>query len=71
MLAPLALITVALCLVPEVASAWGPVTHLVHGARILDELTNLPEPLQQLLQQFRWAYLYGCVGADMIQVKRY
>ncbi|MGH7818763.1 MAG: zinc dependent phospholipase C family protein [Candidatus Binatia bacterium] len=71
MLAPSAVITFVLCLVPDVAWAWGPVTHLVHGARILEEGTNLPEALQQLLQGFRWAYLYGCVGADMIQIKRY
>jgi hypothetical protein len=71
MLAALVVVTTALCLVPEVAWAWGPVTHLTHGARVLEELSNLPEALQRLLEASRWAYLYGCVGADMIQVKRY
>lgn len=58
-------------LLPEAAWAWGPVAHLTHGAAILDELSNLPLALQRLLGDCRWEYLYGCIGADIIQVKRY
>lgn len=58
------------CLLPDSALAWGPVTHLAHGARVLADLSNLSEGLQRLLEAHRWAYLYGCVGADMIQAKR-
>ena len=58
------------CLLPDPALAWGPVAHLAHGARVLGDLNNLPDSLQRLLEAQRWAYLYGCVGADMIQAKR-
>lgn len=63
--------TLALWLVPDVAWAWGPVTHLWHGTRVLSDLHNLPAALQQLLIDQHWQYLYGCVAADIIQVKRY
>ncbi|MGH7899352.1 MAG: zinc dependent phospholipase C family protein [Candidatus Binatia bacterium] len=53
------------------AFAWGPVTHLYHGASVLSDLTNLTAPLQRLLDEYRWAYLYGCIAADIVQVKRY
>jgi hypothetical protein len=71
MLGPLLIACLGVCLVPDVAWAWGPVTHLLHGARVLGDLTNLPDPLQQVLLAERWAYLYGCVAADIIQAKRY
>ena len=60
-----------LWLIPEAAWAWGPVTHLWHGTRVLADLHNLPAALQQLLIDERWQYLYGCVAADIVQVKRY
>lgn len=71
MLASMLAVIAALCVLPDVAWAWGPVTHLSHGARVLADLSNVPEALQRLLSQFPWQYLYGCIGADMIQVKRY
>ena len=70
---PLALAGAALFLLglPDSAWAWGPVTHLYHGAEALRELNNLPAALQQLLTEQRWEYLYGCIAADIVQVKRY
>jgi hypothetical protein len=56
---------------PGCAWAWGPVTHLWHGAEVLSDLTNVGRGLQQLLGQCRWAYLYGCVAADIVQAKRF
>lgn len=56
---------------PQVALAWGPLTHLTHGATVLDGLTTLSAALQELLGANRMAYLYGCVGADIVQAKRY
>jgi hypothetical protein len=56
---------------PDSAWAWGPVTHLYHGATVLRELTNLPAALQRLLLEQRWEYLYGTIAADIVQVKRY
>jgi hypothetical protein len=71
MLVSLFIATLLVALFPECASAWGPVTHLSHGAQILDDLHNLPAGIQQLLADQRWQYLYGCVAADIIQAKRY
>jgi len=58
-------------LVPQEAHAWGPVTHLVHGATVLARLSTLPMSLQGILRAFPDAYLYGCVGADIIQAKKF
>jgi hypothetical protein len=58
-------------LLPDVASAWGPITHLAHGSQILAHTTTLRTGLQQLLGQFRQEYLYGCVGADMVFGKKF
>ncbi|HVM97990.1 MAG TPA: zinc dependent phospholipase C family protein [Candidatus Acidoferrales bacterium] len=60
-----------LLLAPREASAWGPITHLAHGAEVLSNLTILGAGLQRLLQRERLAYLYGCVGADITQAKKY
>jgi hypothetical protein len=57
--------------VPAHAWAWGPITHLAHGAEVLENLTILGVSLQQLLRRERLAYLYGCIGADITQAKKY
>lgn len=62
---------VVVFLAPAHAWAWGPITHLVHGAETLENLTILGLSLQRLLQHHRLAYLYGCVGADITQAKKY
>jgi hypothetical protein len=56
---------------PAQAWAWGPITHLAHGSAILENLTILGVTLQQLLRRHRLAYLYGCIGADITQAKKY
>ena len=56
---------------PHDALAWGPVTHLVHGSQILDSLSILGPALQEILREHRFAYLYGCVAADIVQAKKY
>lgn len=60
-----------LLLAPESAHAWGPVTHLIHGATVLTRLNILPTALQDILRAAPDAYLYGCVGADIIQAKKF
>jgi hypothetical protein len=62
---------VLLLLTPDAALAWGPVTHLVHGATVLGQITNLPASLQEILRAHTDAYLYGCVGADIINAKKF
>ncbi len=56
---------------PGNALAWGPVTHLVHGATVLTQINNLPVALQEILRAHTEAYLYGCVGADIINAKKF
>jgi hypothetical protein len=56
---------------PNDALAWGPVTHLVHGSQVLDSLSTLGPALQEILRAHRFAYLYGCVAADIVQAKKY
>ena len=51
---------------PGEVYAWGPVTHLAHGATVLQQINNLPMALQEILRAHTDAYLYGCVGADII-----
>ena len=58
-------------LAPADAHAWGPVTHLIHGATVLASLNTLPRTLQEILRAFPDGYLYGCVGADIIQAKKF
>lgn len=64
----------ALCIVafmPAHAWAWGPITHLTHGSEVLANVTILTAALQRLLHRHRIEYLYGCVGADITQAKKY
>lgn len=56
---------------PSEAHAWGPVTHLVHGSTVLTDLGALAGPLRDLLTTHRFAYLYGCVAADIFHAKKY
>lgn len=65
------LLLVALLLLPQEALAWGPITHLAHGNAVLGAATILGTTLQRILQRHRLAYLYGCVGADITQAKKY
>ena len=69
-----ACVLAALCgilLSPAEALAWGPVTHLVHGAQVLGRLDALPPDVATLLGRFPYEYLYGCIGADIIQAKKF
>jgi hypothetical protein len=60
-----------LLVLPADAWAWGPITHLTHGSEVLANLTILGVTLQRLLRHHRLEYLYGCVGADITQAKKY
>ena len=60
-----------LILYPADAMAWGPVSHIVHGSTILGDLSALPTAVRTALAAHPEHYLYGCVGADIIQAKAY
>jgi len=67
----LMVIVTAVMLWPDVAYAWGPVTHLIHGSRVLESLSTVPSVLQEILAGHRAAYLYGCIAPDIMHAKRY
>ncbi len=73
MLALMLVASAALAVVafPSDALAWGPVTHLVHGSMLLERLADLPAELRGILARFPYEYLYGCIGADIIQAKKF
>jgi hypothetical protein len=58
-------------LAPTDAMAWGPISHIVHGSTILGDLSALPAAVRNVLAAYPDHYLYGCVGADIIQAKAY
>ncbi|HUI25292.1 MAG TPA: zinc dependent phospholipase C family protein [Candidatus Kryptonia bacterium] len=66
----LGVLTVAL-LAPSEALAWGPITHLAHGSAVLQNLNIASRSLQDLLTLHPLEYLYGCIGADITQAKKY
>ena len=64
-------LVLGLLLIPDTASAWGPISHLAHGSEALKSITILGAGLQQLLSRYPMEYLYGCVGADITLAKKY
>ena len=56
-------------LFPDNAYAWGPATHLHIGIEVLRYLSALKEAPGGLLLNYPYAYLYGCIGADIIFAK--
>jgi hypothetical protein len=66
-----ALFAIAAVLWPGDAHAWGPVTHLVHGSLMLEQLSSLAPALQEILGGHRLPYLYGCIAADIMHAKKY
>ena len=66
----LGLVALVLLCWPGEAHAWGPVTHLVHGSQILENLSSLAPALQEILRRHRSPYLYGCIAADIMHAKK-
>jgi zinc dependent phospholipase C len=67
----LGLVALGLLCWPGEAHAWGPVTHLVHGSQILQQLSSLAPALQEILRRHRLPYLYGCIAADIMHAKKF
>ncbi|MGB0716777.1 MAG: zinc dependent phospholipase C family protein [Phycisphaerae bacterium] len=67
------LIALALILIlihPQEALAWGPMTHVAIGGKVLDALALLPAGAAAILLNNRRHYLYGCIAADVVFAKR-
>jgi hypothetical protein len=67
----IALAMFSVLLSPGEAWAWGPITHIVHGSAVLEGMRQLAPAMASLLDANADRYLYGCVGADIIQAKAY
>jgi len=60
-----------LALLPSVAWAWTPGTHVFLGDAVLRSLTLLPDSIADLLRAFPHQFLYGSIAADTSIAKKY
>lgn len=65
------LAVVGLALVPGVAHAWTPGTHIYLGESVLANLHQLPTAIADLLRAFPYDFLYGNIAADTSIAKKY
>lgn len=64
-----ALLLVAL--LPDVAYAWTPGTHVALGDAVLSSLHLIPKGIADLLRAFPYDFLYGSIAADSSIAKKY
>ena len=62
---------VAIALLPSVAYAWTPGTHVFLGEAVLGALPLLPAGIADLLRAFPHDFLYGSIAADTSIAKKY
>ena len=60
-----------LALLPDVALAWTPATHVFLGEGILRSLHLLPGNVAELIGAFPYDFLYGSIAADTSIAKKY
>jgi len=62
----------SILLVPSLADAWGPLTHVYLGYQVLDAGAALiPAGIYAILKKFRQDFLYGNLSADIIMGRRF
>jgi hypothetical protein len=71
MIAALIVFILWFLLIPSVAFAWGPLTHIYLGSEIYYFSTVLPAAVYGLLKKYKEDYLYGNLVADIILAKKY
>lgn len=62
---------VGLAVLPEVAHAWTPGTHIFLGESVLANLAQLPAAVAALLRVYPYDFLYGNIAADTSIAKKY
>ena len=62
---------ILLVLLPTVAHAWTPATHIYLGETVLANLTQLPASIVDLLRIYPYDFLYGNIAADTSMAKKY
>ena len=65
------LIIISFLLVPSLAFAWGPLTHVYLGSEIYYLGSLLPAGIYTLMRKYRNDFLYGNLMADLIVGKKY
>jgi Zinc dependent phospholipase C len=65
------LLAAGFILIPSLAFAWGPMTHMYLGNELLSCATLLPAGIHALLKKYKQDFLYGNLMADMILGKKY
>jgi hypothetical protein len=65
------LVVIWLALVPGVARAWTPGTHVYLGEAVMRSLSVLPPAIAALLRKFPRDFLYGSIAADTSIAKKY
>jgi hypothetical protein len=66
-----ALVVIALCVLPSTAWAWTPGTHIFLGEAVLAALGQLPRAIAELLGNYPVEFLYGSIAADTSIAKKY
>jgi hypothetical protein len=70
-LVALGLAALGIILIPAVAHAWTPGTHIFLGESVLSSLGQLPSAIADLLRTFPYDFLYGNIAADTSIAKKY
>ncbi|MCK5506057.1 MAG: zinc dependent phospholipase C family protein [Thermodesulfovibrionia bacterium] len=62
----------SIILIPSIADAWGPLTHVYLGYQVLDiGAALIPAGVYSLLRKYRNDFLYGNLSADIILGRRF
>lgn len=69
--AAVGLAVLLLALVPDVALAWTPGTHIFLGESVLANLSHLGAQVADLLRSYPYDFLYGNIAADTSIAKKY
>jgi hypothetical protein len=65
------LTVVSFVLVPTMAFAWGPLTHIYLGNELFSLASLLPAGIAEIIRRYRKDFLYGNLMADIIVGKKY
>lgn len=62
----------SIILMPSIADAWGPLTHVYLGYQVLDiGAALIPAGIYSILKKYRHDFLYGNLSADIILGRRF
>jgi hypothetical protein len=62
---------VVIAIIPSVAHAWTPGTHVFLGEAVMRSVALLPPAVAALLREFPYDFLYGSIAADTSIAKKY